>query len=201
MVQPQSNIPLGLCQCGCGQPTKISTRNDTYRQHKKGVPKLYILGHGTRGRSMPAEQRFWQYVSKTDTCWLWTGAHNPSGYGLINKKAGSSLAHRVSWLLHCGIIPEGVDVCHICDNPPCVNPGHLFLGTRQDNMSDSKRKGRNATGARHGRRRLSAEEVVRIRQQYAGGHISHRQLASDFGVTHGTIGHILRGQTWIENTN
>jgi excisionase family DNA binding protein len=90
------------------------------------------------------EGRFWRYVEKSDGCWQWTGAANPKGYGNIGrgKGLGTAKAHRVSWELHFGPIPPGLYVCHACDNPPCVRPDHLFLGTAQDNNNDKIAKGR-----------------------------------------------------------
>ena len=97
----------------------------------------------------PLPIRFWRFVSKENSCWLWTGKLNPDGYGLIRpnptkEKVG---AHRISWTLHNGPIPTGLCVLHKCDKPSCVNPDHLFLGTVQDNVDDMRIKGRaNYTG-------------------------------------------------------
>ena len=83
-------------------------------------------------------ERFWRKVVKTETCWLWTGAHLPAGYGMIGMPGGGPnvLTHRFSYELHYGPIPDGLLVCHKCDNPPCVRPDHLYAGTQQDNVSD-----------------------------------------------------------------
>ncbi len=93
---------------------------------------------------VPLEQRFWPKVEKTGTCWVWQGATDSHGYGQIHEEPrGHSQAHRVSWELAYGPIPEGLDVLHCCDNPPCVRPTHLFLGTQLDNNLDAINKGRN----------------------------------------------------------
>lgn len=99
---------------------------------------------------IPLKDRFWSKVVKTDTCWIWIGAGSTSkkGYGQIRlpgAKGRQTSAHRVSWILHRGEIPIGLDVLHKCDNPPCVNPDHLFLGTNQDNVNDKVSKGRQYT--------------------------------------------------------
>ena len=103
---------------------------------------------GRRLRKFPSmETRFWQKVRKTteNGCWLWTAALNEHGYGVIHKtgmKNGNELAHRYSYMLHGSIKLGELEVCHRCDNPKCVNPRHLFLGSHTDNMRDSIRKGR-----------------------------------------------------------
>ena len=97
-------------------------------------------------KTRPIADRFWEKVSKTDSCWVWTGVKTRGGYGYLHKSSGteqqSRRAHRISWELHNGQIPDGLWVLHKCDNPPCVNPDHLFLGDRKANMDDCAAKGR-----------------------------------------------------------
>lgn len=104
-------------------------------------------------RRTPLEARFWSRVRKLESgCWEWTGCRYGAGYGVIGRggfRGGQTPAHRVSWMIHRGDIPDGLLVCHTCDNPPCVNPDHLFLGTHTDNAHDAKRKGRLSNGERH----------------------------------------------------
>ena len=99
-------------------------------------------------------ERFWANVDKSDTCWEWTGYFHPYGYGVLYVEGKNILAHRLSWELENGSIPEGMQVLHHCDNPPCVRHDHLFLGTQADNIEDMCEKGRhpnsNKTHCPHG---------------------------------------------------
>ena len=96
-------------------------------------------------RAMTLEQQFWSHVNKGDECWEWTASLSHNGYGQIIKcidgKKKHLIAHRVSWEIHFGPIPEGMKVLHRCDNRRCINPGHLFLGSCQDNTDDMIKKG------------------------------------------------------------
>ncbi len=144
------------------------------------------------------EERFNHYHTKTPTCWNWTGSTHIQGYGRIKKNGVDMLAHRASWEIHNGPIPPGMCVCHKCDNPPCVNPAHLFLGTHQDNMADRDAKGRNvhAWGERAGSAKLTWVKVAEIRK--LKGVVSQRAVAKQFGVTQCTISCIQSGKTWKE---
>jgi hypothetical protein len=127
------------CECGCGQETAIATHTSKKWGVVKGRPQRFVHGHN--GRRDPAT-RFWKYVTKSDGCWEWQGSRMPFGYGELNINKVPQCAHRLSWELHYGPIEEGLSVLHSCDNPPCVNPAHLFLGTQSDNMRDCASKGR-----------------------------------------------------------
>lgn len=97
-------------------------------------------------------ESFWSHVEKTESCWIWRGKTGTSSgyeYGLCNFENVRQLTHRVSWKIHFGEIPDGLFVCHHCDNPPCVRPDHLFLGTNSDNVKDMVVKKRNSIGSKH----------------------------------------------------
>ncbi len=143
-------------------------------------------------------RRFWDKVDKRGTadCWEWLASKNEFGYGRFGYGRVASRAHRVSWILHYGDIADGMDVCHTCDNPACVNPTHLFLGTAKDNMSDASQKGRMAHGEKHYRSKLTEEQVIQARIEYRAGGVTHQELADRYGVAKAVIGYMLRRQTW-----
>lgn len=141
-------------------------------------------------------QRFWLKVMKTDgdQCWLWTGAKDSKGYGNISlggRGAGYRKSSRVAWELVNGPAPEGMAVCHKCDNPSCVRPDRLFLGTQRENLADMRRKGRGGphyidmTGRRYGR--LTAIERVRVESIH-----THWKCLCDCGSEAIVAGYLLR---------
>lgn len=142
--------------------------------------------------------RFWSKVKTggLDQCWIWQGSKRGQYGGLMfrGKRDG---AHRVSYLINCGEIPEGIDVLHRCDNPLCVNPAHLFLGTHADNMHDMKMKGRAKAprGERANAGKLTAAEVLQIRELLKIG-LTHREIAACFGVSQVAVTNIHTGATW-----
>lgn len=153
--------------------------------------------------------RFWEKVAKTDdpdACWNWTASHT-RGYGYVGLNGISLKAHRVSYEIHNGEIPKGLCVLHKCDNPSCVNPSHLFLGTQADNMRDMKQKGRKKRNAlkgqnnkgcfqreqRYWRRKLSDADVAEIRRLYSLGGISQRSLAQTFHISLSYVGFLIKG--------
>ena len=146
-------------------------------------------------------ERFMKYVRKCqpDCCWEWTGYRDVDGYGRphvkVNGRWGSARANRISWELHRGPIPPGLHVLHRCDNPSCVRPDHLFLGTNLDNVHDRDRKGRVAVGEHHGNAKLTESQVREIRARRVHGE-SPSKLASAFNVDTTTIWLILKNRTW-----
>ena len=149
-----------------------------------------------RGRSI--EDRFWEKVDKRgpDECWPWIAGHHSFGYGVFGPKT----AHRVSYELEYGPIdsPKLV-VCHRCDNPPCVNPAHLFLGSQRVNMQDAKSKGRTRTCAIEDNpmTKLTWEQVREARRRRALGE-GVNALARAYNIDNGNMSRVLRGLTWVE---
>ena len=140
--------------------------------------------------------RFMSHVKKTDTCWLWVGGVNEGGYGMFKYNSRAARSHRVSWELHCGVVPAHLFVLHKCDVRTCVNPDHLFLGTKRDNNLDMVLKGRQVWGVRNGRHKLSEEDVVSIRDFRRQG-ATLRSIASRFRVSSGHICDIIGGRRWV----
>ena len=132
-------------------------------------------------------ENFWSKVGVADAgCWLWLAAQNEYGYGVVWHNGKPVRAHRLSYELEYGKIPDGKCVLHRCDNPPCVNPGHLFIGTRAENTADMLSKGR-----QNPRTKLSAGDVVRIRRIYEEGGVSQRELAAMYGVSQAGINYAI----------
>ncbi len=128
-------------------------------------------------------------------CWLWTAAQSPLGYGRIGVggRAGNGRpAHRVSWMLHRGEIPTGKEVCHRCDTPSCVNPGHLFLGSHNENMRDAVLKGRTSRGADRPLAKLTENQVREIRSSTE----TQRALAIRYGICQQHISDVKSGRKW-----
>lgn len=147
-------------------------------------------------RARDPVERFWSKVQKGDGCWNWQGFVKENGYGdflpTTNKHDPHVYAHRYSYALHHGAIPDGLYVCHRCDNRRCVRPDHLFLGTHKDNQEDMARKGR------QGCSKLSREQVIEIREQIAAG-ARGVDLARRLGVSKHVISKAARGvnYAWV----
>ena len=176
------------CACGCGERTSAR-------------PAKYVRGHRPPISLAEAVAR---HTLVTDGCWEWQGYIRPSGYGDVGVPGESRTegAHRASWLIHEGPIPDGMFVCHHCDNPRCVRPDHLFLGTSQDNMDDMWAKGRGSRlyGSRSPGAKLTLAEVEEIRRRHVAGiHPARRtggsstELAREFGITRQYVGQLVSG--------
>jgi hypothetical protein len=154
------------------------------------------------------QERFWSFVHKTNGCWNWTGS-NVRGYGkfMIEKKNLS--AHRLSYEFHIGKIPSGHLVCHKCDNPSCVNPDHLFLGTWKSNVDDMIQKGRrrDSKGTKNGKSKLTEKDILKIRKLYSKNDTtiskysknqkySTRWISQKYGVSQSLISGIVQGKRW-----
>ena len=157
----------------------------------------------------PLADRFAKFVDVRgeDECWLWMGARHDFGYGKIGAGPGTNVplsAHRVAWELASGrSVPDGMYVCHRCDNPPCVNPAHLFIGTPADNARDAARKGRTRNhggfpGAANPSAKLQPDQVEAIRAAYRRREGSQEAIGRRFGIGQSQVSVIVRGIGWAE---
>lgn len=155
---------------------------------------------------MSAVQRFMAKVAigSDGTCWRWIGAISGGKYGMFGMPGGNIRAHRAAFMLFRGPIPEGMSVCHHCDNPWCVNPDHLFTGTQKDNVADCISKGRNSAPPvsdwrgrtkPHHWQRLTPAQALEILTRVRAGELQER-IAADYGISSRTVSKIKLGQRW-----
>lgn len=139
--------------------------------------------------------RFWGFVSKSDACWNWIGKLSDRGYAVLSIKRMGMRASRISWTINNGPIPEGLCVCHSCDNRSCVNPSHLFLGTHQENMADMMRKKRQISGERVHSGKLTEAQAIEILRLHRAGR-SAKQLSKQFGIAPVNVWCLTSGRHW-----
>lgn len=186
----RGNKPTWICLCDCGHKTTVFGA-DLRSGHTRSCGCAL-------SRGKPTADRFWPRVNKTDGCWLWTGPITKQGYGegicLASMDGRRIQSHRVAWILTHGAIPNGMHVLHKCDNPTCVNPSHLFLGTNQDNVDDKMNKGRfvPVCGESHPKSKLTEADVLAIR----GSLLPTGVLSKQYGVSTSLVLRIKKRKTW-----
>jgi DNA-binding XRE family transcriptional regulator len=199
----------------CAVSKSLLERNEKIRELKNGgastreLAKMFGLSRSSISlivfpvKPKSLEERFWANVNRRgeSECWEWRGYRNPSGYGRMNVggRAGRlEMTHRLSWEIHNGPIPGDLRVLHHCDNPPCVNPAHLWLGTQLDNIRDRTEKGHHnfLVGEKNPHAKLTWEKVGEIRRLYATGEYTQDRLAREYGVAQTGISRIVLGKSW-----
>ena len=154
---------------------------------------------------MTLEERFWKKVNKTDNCWIWQAAtRGKTGYGSLKYNKKVIDAHRMSWILSFGKIPEGKYICHKCDNRLCVNPEHLFVGSPKENWLDGFNKGRIVglpkiwyqIGHHSTQRKISLEDAIEIKNLYLNTNMTQKIIGEKYNISTRAIRYILSGETY-----
>jgi hypothetical protein len=178
-------IPVTCLECGLKAVGRRLCRKHYYKKYNEGTLNSFRL--------LGPNDVFLDRIEKTNSCWLWKGTKNSYGYGIFLLPGEKPVrAHRYSYEFHKGPIPDGLVVLHSCDNPLCVNPDHLSIGTRGDNNRDAKRKRRNAHGEKNGQSKLTAEMVAAI----LSSNEPQITLAKRYGVGQGNISRIKNNHLW-----
>lgn len=179
----------------------------TYAAHKEVYLKVRadrraVMDEADIVHDASFQERYWQKVDdrNDDGCWEWQAHVTKNGYGQIGFRGGIVTAHRAAWILTNGPIPDGLYVCHHCDDRKCCNPDHMFLGTFEDNMRDMVSKGRQnrPIGEKHPKAILTWDKVREIRARYKAGNVIQRDLAVEYGVSTPTIAGVVRNYTWVD---
>lgn len=140
---------------------------------------------------------FLKQIEKTNRCWIWRGSLNKqTGYGRIQINGKRMGAHRFAYSIFKGDLVDGLFVCHTCDNPTCVNPDHLFLGSSLANIADCIIKGRNTKGEKHGSHKLTENDVREMRRLYATGKHTQKSLAERYGIDRPYTTKIINRRQW-----
>jgi hypothetical protein len=172
-------IPKGLCQCGCGQKTRVSASGSTEKGWIKGEPRRFLHTHHNRISLVD------YVVDEATGCWVWQRSLNNKGYGTMTRKGKRVYAHVFYYVVAKGPVPEGLELHHKCENPPCVNPRHLEPVTHKANLRFS------------GHTKLD-EKIVKVIKRLNVQGLGYRRLAKLFNVSRSAIQNVVVGKTWRE---
>lgn len=183
---------------GCDRPVKSRGYCANHYNYKRLSGELALKPVQT------LRDFFWGRVEITDSCWLWSGGVSGFGYGHVSFRGLQTSAHRLSYRMHCGAVPSGMVVCHKCDNPRCVNPSHLFVGTQKDNIRDMVEKGRmwtqvrpeDSLGTKNPAAKITEADVLAIRNTYATGRVRQKDIAAQYGLDQTVVSCIVLGKSW-----
>jgi hypothetical protein len=174
-MQPDpSEIPYGFCHCGCGGKTDIAKWSNATRGWTAGEPKRFIHGHHMYG----LEPNLNRYIIDENGCWVWQASRTSHGYGRVSVRGRVMVAHRAMYEKYIGPVPDGLELDHLCRNPPCCNPAHMEPVTHAENMQRGKRV------------RFTWDQIYEIREMGTG------DAARKFGITRGQASQIRRREVW-----
>lgn len=181
------------CKCDCGNEHEASSKHlASGGTQSCGCMASEMASNRAKSRAIPFESR----LSKAlNGCMEWNGSRDKSGYGTLRVNKVDRKAHRLAYEKANGPIPKGMQVCHKCDNPPCCNPEHLFLGTALDNSKDCVSKNRQAFGQKNANAKLTEHVVVQIRKLYREG-FSQQKISDLLGVHQTTVSSVIRQKSW-----
>lgn len=181
-----------LCICECGKESKPTTTNLIKGVTKSCGCNREVSKEHTKERLLNSIE-----IDEQSNCWNWTKAKHRQGYGHTAYKSKYILAHRLSWIIFIGDIPENNNICHKCDNPSCINPDHLFIGTQTDNVKDCKNKNRahKSHGEKHLWTKLTKSQVDEIRSEDSKKYTRY-ELAEKYNISYSGIVCILKNRCW-----
>lgn len=188
---------MDILKTHCSKGHELSHKN-TFLD-KRG--KLRCLDCKIKFERRPFLQRFWENVEKKELedCWIWNGTSDGHGYGCIVYNSKNILAHRASWLLAHGDLPQGMSILHKCDVPLCVNPNHLFIGTQLDNMKDMAMKKRSTIGEKNPMSKITQEIANETRKRYLNGELMV-DIANDYDISRVLVSYIINNKIWKDDT-